>query len=364
MSKENRTPVKIVTSIYDYGESLFYSEAKNGLFITSNGAIRRKSDLNLKLQFPCDVNWTNLIVSSNPSVDDIKGHLKAIESIKFDLIVAFGGGSVIDTGKILSYVLANSDFDFDLMFKSELPAHNVSSIRMIAVPTTAGSGSEVTHFATIWDKKGFTKKSLSGISLYPKVALLDPNYTLTLPWETTLYSGLDAISHCLESIWNKNSTYAIRKNSIRALGLISNNLNHLENDLNNLKLRSMVQIGSNLAGISIDQTRTAIAHSISYPITSKFMAPHGLAAAFTLNSIIDLIRNKNINLSLAPSEVNEIDKTYDLLKKLDLKDKLQKYCSADQVMGVVDKMIDGVRSDNFILPIGKDEIYKIISLSV
>ncbi len=157
---------------------------------------------------------------------------------------------------------------------------------IVAMPTTAGTGSEVTMWATIWDMKEKQKYSLSHPGLYPQIALLDPELTRTLPKNETIYSGLDALSHAMESIWNKNHNPISDTFALKAIDLVRRYLPKLCKDPGNIDLRASVFHASLFAGLAFSNTKTALAHSISYPLTYHFNIPHGLACALPLPHIL------------------------------------------------------------------------------
>ena len=124
---------------------------------------------------------------------------------KPDVLIALGGGSVIDSAKVLA--AEHGDFDRVLRILSgDIGADGDGAARpalpIVAIPTTAGTGSEVTHWATVWDPHNARKLSLSRPDLYPETVIVDPRLMVSLPMQPTLSSGLDALSHALESIWN------------------------------------------------------------------------------------------------------------------------------------------------------------------
>ena len=224
-------------------------------------------------------------IESNPSLTSIETATSRLIGRPWTKIIALGGGSVIDTAKVLSVCLANANFSINRYFQESLPIPN-QSISLIAIPTTSGTGSEVTPFATVWDTELRKKLSISGNILLPNIAILDSTLTLDLPWIVTLSSGLDAITQAFESIWNINnnlicaalSTQSIQE-GLRVLPLLKTNSSHLE-------LRQTMLESSLLAGLAISQTRTALCHSISYPLTAHYNFPHGLACAFTLLEVL------------------------------------------------------------------------------
>ena len=162
----------------------------------------------------------------------------------------------------------------------------------IAIPTTSGTGSEINSWGTVW--QNYKKLSVSGNILRPNYAILDANLCKTMPMELTISSALDAFSHALESIWNKNHTLISDEVSIVAIKKILYFLPLVILKKNNFKYRSEIQLASLLAGISMSQTKTALCHSISYPLTSIYGIPHGIACSLTLSEVAHLntIENK------------------------------------------------------------------------
>lgn len=198
-----------------------------------------------------------------------------------EVIVALGGGSVIDTAK----AVAASDGDFArvqaFLERGEGPA-SLGATPIIALPTTAGTGSEVTAWATLWDTQAGKKHSLAHPSLYPTHALVDPELTLAAPRALTLATGLDALSHALESIWNINANPVSGNFAVAAASEILAVLPDLAADLGNRDLRARMSRAALMAGLAFSNTKTALAHSLSYPITLKHGVPHGLACSFSL----------------------------------------------------------------------------------
>lgn len=228
-------------------------------------------------------------VTPNPSLTDLEKSTKSLRDEGIQAVVGLGGGSVLDSAKVFSFLLGLSGRDFSLRgyFEKGGDLPQAETLPMLSIPTTAGTGSEVTPFATVWDMQNERKYSLASPGLFTRTALLDPELTLTLPGEITVMSGLDALSHAFEAIWNNNSAPVTTGHAIRAISLILGNLVSLKDDLKNLALRSRLMEASLLAGLAISNTRTALAHSISYPLTARFKIPHGLACSFTLPGILE-----------------------------------------------------------------------------
>jgi alcohol dehydrogenase len=207
-------------------------------------------------------------VTPNPDRAHVEKQRMQLASLGIGEVVAIGGGSVLDTGKILASALG---------------------VRVLCVPTTAGTGSEVTPFATVWDHAA--KKKLSTDVRHPDVALLDPELTLTLPEEVTLSTGLDALTQAFESTWSRRANPVSTAFAVRAIRMGLQSLPLVLRQPENIAARSAMLETSLLAGLAISHTRTALGHSMSYPITARFGLPHGYACGFTLPEVFAFNRS-------------------------------------------------------------------------
>jgi phosphonate metabolism-associated iron-containing alcohol dehydrogenase len=206
-----------------------------------------------------------------------------------DVIVAVGGGSVIDSAKV--FAAAGGDFArVKTYLETQQGAERLAAIPIIAVPTTAGTGSEVTCWGTVWDEANGKKYSLAGPSLYPTHAVIDPRLMLGKPQLLTISTGLDALSHALESLWNVNNNPVSANHAIAAARSILDVLPPLVRDLGNLELRSRMAMAALFAGLAFSNTKTAIAHSLSYPITLHHGVQHGIACSFSLPMVLRSVR--------------------------------------------------------------------------
>lgn len=227
-------------------------------------------------------------VLPNPTLESVKETFLNARQYKYDLIIAMGGGSTIDTAKALATIEASGTVEWiadHLKHKVPFP-REFQPKPIIAIPTTAGTGSEVTMWGTIWDMVGGKKYSICHSLLYPSKAVLDPELTITLNEKETIYSGLDALSHAMESVWNKNHNPVSDTFALQAMSLVYSNLPELINDLTNLELRSTLLQASLLAGLAFSNTKTALAHAISYPLTALYGLPHGLACSLPLRLLL------------------------------------------------------------------------------
>jgi phosphonate metabolism-associated iron-containing alcohol dehydrogenase len=228
-------------------------------------------------------------VLPNPDVAELEGTYDRFwgEHADVEAIVAVGGGSAIDTAKALMVADGRGRFE-DLVagLAGERPFAPTRVKSLVAVPTTAGTGSEVTPWATIWDRQRQKKHSLHLPQTWPSHAVIDPELMLSLPASVTLQSGLDALSHALESIWNVNANPVSDAFAIAAVHDILEVLPPLMGRLDDLDLRGRMALAALKAGMAFSNTKTALAHSISYEMTLRYGLPHGIACSFPLPMVL------------------------------------------------------------------------------
>ena len=228
-------------------------------------------------------------VKANPDFPEVAvgcARLAALERMP-EVFVGLGGGSAIDTAK----ALAVSGGDWALLKEHlETGGKRAGELRdpcIIAVPTTAGTGSEVSIGAVIWDKANDGKWGVRTPKAYADYAVVDAELTLSLPRDQTISTGLDALSHALESIWTVNRNPVTQPIAVQAARDVVKYLPALSDDLDNLDLRNRMANAAMMAGIALSQTRTSIAHQMSYPLTMHHGVPHGIACGFSLPMIMD-----------------------------------------------------------------------------
>ena len=221
---------------------------------------------------------------SNPSLTDIVEISNKYQDSSLDLIVGLGGGSAMDVAKIASVAIpaVKQGIHIDNLLKDSTLFSRFEEIDCIQVPTTAGTGSEVTPFATVWDYESQQKKSLSNPLMYAKKAFIDPDFLSQVPLEVAISTGLDALNQAFESIWNVNANEFTRPLSRRAALLALQGLPVINQVPNDPELREKLSLASLFAGLAISQTRTSICHSISYPLTLKYGIEHGMACSFSV----------------------------------------------------------------------------------
>lgn len=225
-------------------------------------------------------------IEPNPSLTMLRRICDRLTAARVDaaLIVALGGGSVMDTAKFLAAGHGRYTPVVHYM-ESGLPPER-PALPIVAIPSTAGTGSDLTRWATIWDPERRRKLSLDRNDLYAEAVFVDPRITESLPWSITLASGLDALSHALESLWNVHANPITRSFAVPAARDIMTGLRRLSEDPDDRDARSLMALGATRAGLAFSNTRTALAHNISYPVTLDHGIAHGIACSFCLPEVM------------------------------------------------------------------------------
>lgn len=222
---------------------------------------------------------------ANPDIHLLEKILSDLK--KPELIIAVGGGSSIDLAKAISALYEYKNDDILELIKNKDYLTNNKFIPLVAVPTTAGTGSECTKWATIWDMDNLKKYSIDADYLYPKESWLVPELTSTMDKNMTLATGLDALSHAMESYWSKPSNAYTRTLARDSIRIIRKYLQLALSDLDNIEYRKQMLMGSFFAGLAFSNTRTTASHSISYPLTMMYGINHGFAVAITLFEVMN-----------------------------------------------------------------------------
>jgi phosphonate metabolism-associated iron-containing alcohol dehydrogenase len=271
-------------------------------------------------------------------------------------LIAVGGGSVIDTAKAL--MVGTQDRSFAALvalLATGKPFTPHATKRLIAIPTTAGTGSEVTPWATVWDRAAGRKYSLHLPQTWPEAAMVDPELTRSLPRGPTLAAGLDALSHSLESIWNVNANPVSDTHAVAAARIVLDTLPRLMADLPNLELRGRMARAALQAGLAFSNTKTALAHSISYDMTLHHGLPHGIACSFTLPMVLERALGADAGRDAVLARIfdgglrNGPGHLARFLEELGVSTRFESYgVTAEEAQRMVSAALDGVRGKNFI----------------
>lgn len=216
-----------------------------------------------------------------------------------DTVIAVGGGSVIDTSKMISMMASNGGRTEDY----QLNGREVKKIPIlfVAVATTAGTGAEATRVSVVYNQKKGFKKAVYHNSMIAEVAILDPTTTVGLPAKVTVSTGMDAITHAIESYISNNANVISRMYSLKALELLVQNIKTVYHEPENMKARENMLLGSYFAGCAIS-AGTCLAHIVGQPVGAIFKIPHGDSCT------IFLTPSMRLNMDYVTKEYAEIAK--------------------------------------------------------
>lgn len=230
-------------------------------------------------------------VVPEPPFENLEQMITQVEGKGYDLLVGVGGGSALDIAKVLSIMLTNQEDVRDLVGIEKVKNPGVPTI---LVPTTSGTGSEVTYNAIFTDIRDKVKKGIVSPYLLPKVAIVDSELTLTVPPSVTAATGMDALVHAVESYTAIRAGELTDGIALQAIKLISRSLRKAVYNGKDLKAREDMAMGSLLAGISLGNAGVGAVHALAYPLGGKFKVPHGVANSLLLpfvmkyNAVADL----------------------------------------------------------------------------
>jgi alcohol dehydrogenase class IV len=223
-------------------------------------------------------------VEADPRYEIVADCVEMIRNENADLIIGFGGGSPIDIAKV-SAVMATNNGPISEYFGIELVPE--PGLPTLIIPTTAGTGSEVTPIAILSDHTEKLKKGIVSQHLFPSAALLDPKLTLGLPAHVTAATGMDALIHAIESYTSKNASSISDMLAREAMQLIAKNIRTAYADGSNLEARSNMLEGSLLAGMAFCTAGVTAVHAFAYPIGAEFHIPHGVANSIMLTPVME-----------------------------------------------------------------------------
>jgi alcohol dehydrogenase class IV len=203
---------------------------------------------------------------------------------EIDIVIGIGGGSCLDIAKAVAALMTNPGKAINYRGFDKL---NVPGLPTIAVPTTAGTGSEVTINAVFTDKKEMKKLGINGRYMNATYSIMDALWTMSCPPSVALSSGMDALTHTLESFSCKQHNTLTRMYSKEAFRLLYENLPALIDDSGNLERRQLILLGSHLAGIALFNSGAGIAGAFSYPIGVHFKMPHGICGGIFLATVVE-----------------------------------------------------------------------------
>ena len=221
-------------------------------------------------------------VEQNPQLSGVEQTVRLCRETNADAVIGIGGGSSLDTAKFAAAVAPNAGEAAEY-YRGERPFAE-KRLKIIAVPTTAGTGSEVTQVSVV--SNGTEKKTINNPVFMPVAAIVDPLLSASVPPRTTMNTGLDAMAHALEGYWSRNHQPISDLMAIEAVRTILQYLERAYRDGGDREARAKMAYAALLGGLAFAMPKTAACHACSYPLSEDYHLPHGEACAFTLDSFV------------------------------------------------------------------------------
>lgn len=232
-------------------------------------------------------------VKTEPTDIYVEEALNLLKSENCDVVISLGGGSCIDTAKAVAVLAKNGGYIGDYMGGKTLASQN--SVPHIAIPTTAGTGSEATDATIITNTKNDVKMMIKQPVFMPDVAIVDPMLTISSPKSVTAATGVDALSHAIEAYISRRAHPMTDKLALSAMELIVGNLLAAYEDGNNLEAREAMSLGSLQAGMAFSNASVCLVHGMSRPIGALFHVPHGFSNAMLLPAVLEFSKAECID---------------------------------------------------------------------
>lgn len=265
-----------------------------------------------------------------PATEVVEGTAAIAKKGNFDVIIGLGGGSILDVSKMAAALVTNPGTTKDYFGKEKVPKRGTPTI---IVPTTAGTGAEVTKHAIFLDREINVKKVVASSNLLPNVAIVDPVLTVSCPPSVTASSGIDAFIHSAEAFLSKNANTITDALALESISIITKWLGPAFADGQNMEARYQMSLGSLMAGVVLNNSGTSLVHAMAYPVGGEHHTPHGVTLSALLIACFEYVAvakaEKMAALAramgepidgLAPREVVErvLDAIRYLIKSVDL----------------------------------------------
>lgn len=282
------------------------SACNNVMIITDKGVLGAGLVDKVKSGLADSIYEVKAVFDEVPPDSDLRIVAKCAEQIKeleINLLIAIGGGSVMDTAKFASLIGTHGgevkDYEGGFMVPGKC-------IPIVAIPTTVGTGSEVSIGAVVKDHETKTKLTIASPHLYPRVAVLDPEMVATLPAKLVAYTGMDALTHAVEAYVSTENQPVSEALALRAAEMLFDNLETGVKDPSNLDARAKLQIASMLAGMAFSNSPVGATHAISHTVGGLYNLHHGLSNAIALPYVMEF------NLETCPSRFAALARAFDV----------------------------------------------------
>jgi alcohol dehydrogenase class IV len=273
----------------------------SALLVTGKSGFRRTANMDRVLQCLHDVDVRVVLfdrVEPEPSLDTVEAGLYLAREGNVQMVIGIGGGSVLDVAKAIAGLINESGSIYEIFEGAKI---STVGIPFVAVPTTAGTGAEVTNNSVLTNTRTGVKQSIRDDSFMSRLVILDPELTLTLPKTVTAYSGMDALTQAIEAYTSANATELTDANSLEAVKLIGHNLLSACNNGQDVTAREKLLLGSYLAGVALVNARLGAVHGLAHPVGAKYGLAHGLVCAILLPYVI------NFNMEVAREKYRDIE---------------------------------------------------------
>lgn len=230
-------------------------------------------------------------IVAEPTINDFKRILEQARRFGADSVVGIGGGSVLDVTKLVASFI-NSEQQVEDCFGTGFI--KVKGLWFACLPTTAGTGSEVSPNAILLDERDHLKKGIVSPYLIADAAYVDPKLTWSVPAKVTADTGMDALTHCIEAYTNKFAHPTVDIYALQGIRLIAANLEKAVKNGHDVEAREALALGSLYGGLCLGPVNTAAVHALSYPLGGEFHIPHGLSNAILLPSVMKFNRPANL----------------------------------------------------------------------
>ena len=313
-----RRPI-IYNSVSELEELFRELEVRNVMLITDEflrkaGVTKELEELLSKKKIKCTVYDKT---RANPTVNNVEEARKLYIKNKCEMLIAFGGGSSMDCAKAVGARIAYPKKSVNelkglLRVLRKIP-------KLVAIPTTAGTGSEVTITAVITDSEKKHKYTMNNFTMIPRYAVLDPKVTYTLPPSLTATTGMDALTHAVEAYIGGSTTKETRELALEAVELIFKNIKIAYNEKDNYEARNNMLQAAYKAGIAFSKSYVGYIHAVAHSLGGEYNIPHGLANAVIMPYVLDMYGNsvykKLYELGIAAKVVKETDSYEEGAKK-------------------------------------------------
>lgn len=221
-----------------------------------------------------------------PATEVVEATAAIAKKGNFDVIIGLGGGSILDVTKMAAALVKNPGTTKDYFGREKVPQRGTPTI---IVPTTAGTGAEVTKHAIFLDREINVKKVVASSSLLPNVAIVDPNLTVSCPPPVTASAGIDAFIHSAEAFLSKNANTITDALALESISIITKWLGPAFADARNMEARYQMSLGSLMAGMVLNNSGTSLVHAMAYPVGGEHHTPHGVTLSALLIACFDYV---------------------------------------------------------------------------